>query len=395
MARPGIVESERPAGERTPRSPRLAHLDRDRPLVEAAQRDPARFDALYRRYLAQVYSYAYYELGDHHDAEDATERTFLAALANLGRFEERARPGRRRGRLDVPRLALPDRPERGRRPAPRRGAAARRRRSRPRARRRPARRRGRRASARRGGGRVARRRPAARRPPPGAGPALRRRDVHRGDRRRPRPVRGRGPGPDPSRAAERRPDLGGRTREPSIDRERDAARSRRSSPTATSTALLAGAARRGDRPPATPTPALDPAARAAARPPLAATCPRFHPSFRFEERLALRLAEAAAAMRLPVAAGGEGRRSSRSRSRGRRPTRSARAPATAMPSMRRSIRAIGAPAADRRRAAPRPRCRSPGGASRLASRPAAGPTPMARARGAARAARPMRRARLD
>ena len=34
--------------------------------------------------------------------------------------------------------------------------------------------------------------------------------------------------------------------------------------------------------------------------------PRFHPSFRFEERLAVRLAEAAAAMRLPAAAGGEG-----------------------------------------------------------------------------------------
>jgi RNA polymerase sigma-70 factor (ECF subfamily) len=71
---------------------RLVHLDRDRPLVEAALRDPARFDALYRKYLAQVYSYAYYELGDHHDAEDATERTFLLALAALARFEERARP---------------------------------------------------------------------------------------------------------------------------------------------------------------------------------------------------------------------------------------------------------------------------------------------------------------
>lgn len=39
-----------------------------------------------------MYSYAFYELGDHHEAEDATEKTFLAALANLGRFEERARP---------------------------------------------------------------------------------------------------------------------------------------------------------------------------------------------------------------------------------------------------------------------------------------------------------------
>ena len=71
---------------------RLVHLDRDRPLVEAALRDPAAFDALYRKYLAQVYSYAYYELGSHHDAEDASERTFLLALGALDRFEERARP---------------------------------------------------------------------------------------------------------------------------------------------------------------------------------------------------------------------------------------------------------------------------------------------------------------
>jgi RNA polymerase sigma-70 factor (ECF subfamily) len=61
-------------------------------LVDAARADPARFEPLYRKYVAQVYSYALYELGDHHDAEDATERTFLAALGNLGQFEERARP---------------------------------------------------------------------------------------------------------------------------------------------------------------------------------------------------------------------------------------------------------------------------------------------------------------
>jgi len=70
----------------------VTHLDRDRGLVEAARRDRQQFDALYRRYLAQVYNLAFYELSDHHAAEDATERTFLAALANLHRFEERARP---------------------------------------------------------------------------------------------------------------------------------------------------------------------------------------------------------------------------------------------------------------------------------------------------------------
>ena len=95
MARPvfgrvSVTKRGRPA--RAGSQARVAHLDHDRPLVEAARIDPLRFDALYRRYLAQVYSYAYYELGDHHEAEDATERTFLAALSGLERFEERARP---------------------------------------------------------------------------------------------------------------------------------------------------------------------------------------------------------------------------------------------------------------------------------------------------------------
>jgi RNA polymerase sigma-70 factor, ECF subfamily len=89
MARPALRRVARP--EEAAR-PRLAHLDRDRPLVDAARTDPARFDALYRKYLAQVYNFAVYELGDHHEAEDATERTFLSALAGLSGFEERARP---------------------------------------------------------------------------------------------------------------------------------------------------------------------------------------------------------------------------------------------------------------------------------------------------------------
>jgi RNA polymerase sigma-70 factor (ECF subfamily) len=89
MARPVLRRAS--GAEAAPRS-RIARLDADRALVEAARRDPARFDALYRKYLAPVYNYAYYELGDHHEAEDATERTFVAALVGLARFEERADP---------------------------------------------------------------------------------------------------------------------------------------------------------------------------------------------------------------------------------------------------------------------------------------------------------------
>jgi RNA polymerase sigma-70 factor (ECF subfamily) len=87
MARPALRKVMRPVeADRA----RLAPFDLDRSLVEAARADPARFDALYRKYVAQVYSFAVYELRDHHEAEDATERTFLSALSALPRFQERA-----------------------------------------------------------------------------------------------------------------------------------------------------------------------------------------------------------------------------------------------------------------------------------------------------------------
>jgi RNA polymerase sigma-70 factor, ECF subfamily len=60
--------------------------DADVADVQAAQRDHAAFAALYRRYLGRVYGYCFYLLGDHHDAEDATERIFLAALRAIDGF---------------------------------------------------------------------------------------------------------------------------------------------------------------------------------------------------------------------------------------------------------------------------------------------------------------------
>ena len=103
MAGPVFGRKSRDGGERTAgavaaTSPasvaaeRAAWLDPDRRLVVAAQADPTRFDALYRKYVAQVYSFALYELRDHYEAEDVTERTFLLALSGLSSFEERADP---------------------------------------------------------------------------------------------------------------------------------------------------------------------------------------------------------------------------------------------------------------------------------------------------------------
>lgn len=75
-------ERQMPAPEPQP------ERDDDLADVRAAQRDRAAFGALYRRYLDRVYGYCFYLLGDHHDAEDATERTFLAALGAIDRFRD-------------------------------------------------------------------------------------------------------------------------------------------------------------------------------------------------------------------------------------------------------------------------------------------------------------------
>jgi len=96
MARPVLGRETRPTGDmpaggQTARRGVVA-LDRDRPLVEAARRDPAQFETLYRKYVAHVYAFSLYELADHHAAEDATERVFTRALTALPRFRELAQP---------------------------------------------------------------------------------------------------------------------------------------------------------------------------------------------------------------------------------------------------------------------------------------------------------------
>jgi RNA polymerase sigma-70 factor (ECF subfamily) len=54
-------------------------------------RDKAKLDRafteLYRAHLRDVYSYAYYRVGNHHDAEDLTEQTFLQAYRHFERAQ--------------------------------------------------------------------------------------------------------------------------------------------------------------------------------------------------------------------------------------------------------------------------------------------------------------------
>jgi RNA polymerase sigma-70 factor (ECF subfamily) len=58
----------------------------DQPQASKARLD-AEFSELYRAHLRDVYSYAYYRVGNHHDAEDLTEQTFLQAYRHFDRAQ--------------------------------------------------------------------------------------------------------------------------------------------------------------------------------------------------------------------------------------------------------------------------------------------------------------------
>src|SRR3954469_5422017 len=73
----------------------------DRTGEDSAEPEPAQkarldddFTQLYKAHLRDVYSYAYYRVGNHHDAEDLTEQTFLQAYRHFERAqrESRGRP---------------------------------------------------------------------------------------------------------------------------------------------------------------------------------------------------------------------------------------------------------------------------------------------------------------
>jgi RNA polymerase sigma-70 factor (ECF subfamily) len=61
--------------------PGLERADED---LTKAELDSA-FEELYRAHLRDVYSYAYYRVGNHHDAEDLTEQAFLQAYRHFER----------------------------------------------------------------------------------------------------------------------------------------------------------------------------------------------------------------------------------------------------------------------------------------------------------------------
>jgi RNA polymerase sigma-70 factor (ECF subfamily) len=64
----------------------------ERLAIDAAQKDPARFAALYEDNFERVYAYVARRVRDRSEAEDITSEVFQQALANLSRFEWRGVP---------------------------------------------------------------------------------------------------------------------------------------------------------------------------------------------------------------------------------------------------------------------------------------------------------------
>ncbi len=66
-------------------------FDEDK-LVEQAKTDPDAFGKLYELYVEKIYSYIYYRIGNHHDAEDLTAKVFHRALNHIGSYNNKGVP---------------------------------------------------------------------------------------------------------------------------------------------------------------------------------------------------------------------------------------------------------------------------------------------------------------
>ncbi len=64
----------------------------DLDLVRRAASDPQAFGELYERHVRRIYAYIYYRTGNHHDAEDLTERVFQRALGRVSEFQDMGVP---------------------------------------------------------------------------------------------------------------------------------------------------------------------------------------------------------------------------------------------------------------------------------------------------------------
>ena len=67
-------------------------LANEQALVEAAKREPAKFESLNDKYYEQIFRYIYQRVDDKEQAFDATQQVFIKALESLHKYEFRGVP---------------------------------------------------------------------------------------------------------------------------------------------------------------------------------------------------------------------------------------------------------------------------------------------------------------
>ncbi|MHB1296441.1 MAG: sigma-70 family RNA polymerase sigma factor [Anaerolineae bacterium] len=64
----------------------------DGPIEHMPESDSGAFAGIYEQYVDRIYSYIYHRVGNVHDAEDLTSRTFFRALAHLPNYQDKGVP---------------------------------------------------------------------------------------------------------------------------------------------------------------------------------------------------------------------------------------------------------------------------------------------------------------
>lgn len=64
----------------------------DESLESAIQGDAEAFSVLYEKYVARIFNYIYYRVGNSFDAEDLTARVFMRAYSHIGSYNQRGLP---------------------------------------------------------------------------------------------------------------------------------------------------------------------------------------------------------------------------------------------------------------------------------------------------------------
>ena len=61
-------------------------------IIRIVQKDPARFEVLYRKYYAQVYLFVLKRVETQETARDITSQVFLKALSNVAKYRDMGLP---------------------------------------------------------------------------------------------------------------------------------------------------------------------------------------------------------------------------------------------------------------------------------------------------------------